>query len=179
MGYTIRGLQELQNGPLKNNYDKWGEASQAMLKSWRSLLRCELATCVYFVRLIHVCVCVCVCMCVCVCVRACVRMCLRACVCVRVCVCVCVCARVRVGLHAFNLLTSVSQTWRLASSKHTPIVIASLNINSLVPCNLNCGNPCTQSYACMEQRTFRPASPWPRTQPAHSETSPVHVCAVR
>ena len=42
--------------------DKWGEASQAMLKSWRSLLRCELATCVCFVR---------ACTCVCVCVWAC------------------------------------------------------------------------------------------------------------
>jgi len=74
--------------------DKWGEASQAMLKSWRSLLRCELATCVCFVRA-YTCVCVCKCVycvracvrvcvraCVCACVRACVRMCVRACVCV-------------------------------------------------------------------------------------------------
>ena len=88
-----------------------------MLKSWQSLLRCELATCVCFVRAYRVCVCVCVYMCVCV----------RVCVCVYVCACVCVCARVRV--HAFNLLTSVSQTWRLASSEHAPIVIASFNIN--------------------------------------------------
>ena len=69
--------------------DKWGEASQAMLKSWRSLLRCELAICVCFVRAytcVCVCVfvCVCVCVCVCACVCACVRMCVRACV--RVCV---------------------------------------------------------------------------------------------
>jgi hypothetical protein len=50
-------------------FDKWGEASQAMLKSWRSLLRCELATCVCFVRAYTcVCVCLCVCMCMCVCV---------------------------------------------------------------------------------------------------------------
>jgi hypothetical protein len=90
---------------------------------------------------------------------------------------VCVCAHVHV--HAFNLLTSVSQTWRLASSEHAPIVIASLNINLKVPCNLICGNPCTQSCACMKQRTYRPVSPWPRTQPAHSETSPVNSYAVR
>jgi len=183
-----------------------------MLKSWRSLLRCELATCVCLVRAytcvcvclcvyVYMCMCMCVCMCVCACVRACVRACvcvcvracvrayvpacMRACVCVCVCVCVCecvcVCARVRVCacMQAFNLLTSVSQTWRLASSEHAPIVIASLNIKFLVPCNLNCGNPCTQSCACMEQRNFRPASPWPRTQPAHSETSPDYACAVR
>jgi len=125
-----------------------------------------------------VCACACLCVCMCVCVRVCVRVCVCACVrvCVRVCVCVCVC--VRACTHAFNLLTSVSQTWRLASSEHAPIVIASFNIN-LVSCNLICGNPCTQSCACMEQRTFPPASPWPRTQPAHSETSPVHACAVR
>jgi len=47
-----------------------------MLKSWRSLLRCELATCVCFVRA-YTCVCVCVC--------ACVRAYVRACVCVRAC----------------------------------------------------------------------------------------------
>ena len=70
-----------------------------MLKSWRSLLRCELATCVCFVR-------------------AYTRVCVYVCVYVRVCV--------RVRVHAFNLLTSVSQTWRLASSEHAPIVIASL-----------------------------------------------------
>ena len=84
--------------------DKWGEASQAMLKSWRSLLRCELAICVCFVRaytcvcvcvFVCVCVCVCVCACVCACVRMCVRACVRVCVCVcaRACVCVCACAR--------------------------------------------------------------------------------------
>jgi len=73
--------------------DKWGKASQAMLKSWRSLLRCELATCVCFVRAytcVYVCVCVCVCVRVCEC--ACVHAYVRACV--RVCVCVCVCVRV-------------------------------------------------------------------------------------
>ena len=171
-----------------------------MLKSWRSLLRFELATCVCFVRAytcVYVCVYVCMCVraCVRVCVRACVCACVRACVCVcvrvrvrvcvRACVCVCVCARVCVCvcvcacMHAFNLLTSVSQTWRLASSEHAPIVIASFNINFKVPCNLICGNPCTQSCACMEQRTFRPASPRPQTQPAPSETSPDYACAVR
>jgi len=98
------------------------------------------------------CACLCVCMCVCVCMRACV------------CVCMCVCVRVCACKHAFNHLTSVSQTWRLASSEHAPIVIASFNINFKVPCNLNCGNSCTQSCACMEQRTFRPASPWTWTQ---------------
>jgi len=177
-----------------------------MLKSWRSLLRCELATCVCFVRA-YTCVCVCVCVCVCACVRVCVhayvracvhayvRACVRACVCacvhacvcvcvcvcacMCVCVCVCVCVCARVCVHAFNLLTSVSQTWRLASSEHAPIVIASFNINFYVPCNLNCWNLCTQSCACMEQRTFRPVSPWPRNQPAHSETSPDYACAVR
>ena len=108
--------------------DKWGKASQAMLKSWRSLLRCELATCVCFVRAYT---CVCVCVYVCMCVRACVRVCVHACVCacVRACVCVCVCVResvcecvcVRVCActHAFNLHTPVSQTWRLAYSQNT------------------------------------------------------------
>jgi hypothetical protein len=49
------------------------EASQAMLKSWQSLLRCELATVCALCALIHVCVYVCVC------VRACVRVCVCAC----------------------------------------------------------------------------------------------------
>ena len=66
--------------PREKQVNKWGEASQAMLKScWRSLLRCELATCVCFVRA-YTCVCVCVYVCACVCV----------CVCVSVCVCACV-----------------------------------------------------------------------------------------
>ena len=43
-------LQILQRSIPEAVWDKWGEASQAMLKSWRSLLRCELATCVCFVR---------------------------------------------------------------------------------------------------------------------------------
>ena len=97
-----------------------------------------------------------------VCVRVCVRACVCACVhaCVRVCVYVCVCARARVRvcacMQAFNLLTSVSQTWRLASSEHAPIVIASFNINFKVPCNLNCGNSCTQSCACRSSKHFVP-----------------------
>jgi len=152
-----------------------------MLKSWRSLLRCELATCVCFVcayALIRVCVCVCVCVCVwggggvyvCVCVCACVRVCV--CVCVRVCVCACVCAcvcvcvcvcvrvcvcacvRVHACLQPAHICQSNMET--CIFSEHAPIVIASLNIKFLNPCNLNCGNPCTQSCACMEQRTFRP-----------------------
>jgi len=94
--------------------------------------------------LIHVCVCVCMCVCVCVrvCVRACVCACVRACVCVCVCACMCVCVCVYVCVcvcactHAFNLLTSVSQTWRLASSEHAPIVIASFNINFKCPLQL-------------------------------------------
>ena len=70
-----------------------------MLKSWRSLLRCELATCVCFVR-VYTCVCVCMCVCVCVCV--CMRACLCACVhsCVRACLCVCVCVCVRAYVRA-------------------------------------------------------------------------------
>jgi len=124
--------------------------------------------CVYVCACVCACVSACMCMCVCecvhvyvracvcvfVCVRACVRVCVRVCVYVCVCVCVCVCACVCV--HAFNLLTSVSQTWRLASSEHAPIVIASFNIIFKVPCNLNCGNPCTQSCACMESELFVP-----------------------
>jgi len=81
-----------------------------------------------------VCVCACVRAYVPACVRVCVGVCVCVCVCVWVggwgggvcvceyecvCVCVCVCARVRVGLHAFNLLTSVSQTWRLGLSYQT------------------------------------------------------------
>ena len=92
------------------------------------------------------------------CVRACVRVCVRACVCVcacvYVCVCMCVCARVRV--HAFNLLTSVSQTWRLASSEHAPIVTASLNLNFKILCNLNCGNPCTSRVLACSSELFVP-----------------------
>jgi len=113
--------------------------------------RLDMCVCVF----LSVCVCVCVWVFVCACVRACVRMCVRAClracvrayvracmpacvracvcvcvrVCVRACVYVCVCARACACKHAFNLLTSVSQTWRLASSEHAPIVIASFNIN--------------------------------------------------
>ena len=72
---------------------------------------------------LYMCVCVCVCVrvraCVCMCVRACVRVCVCVCVFVCVCVCVCVCARVCACMQAFNLLTSVSQTWRLASSQNT------------------------------------------------------------
>ena len=49
-----------------------------MLKSWRSLLRCELATCVCFV---HAYTCVCVCVYVRMCVRACMPVCVRACLC--------------------------------------------------------------------------------------------------
>jgi len=49
-------LQILQRSIPEAVWDKWGEASQAMLKSWRSLLRCELATCVCFVRAYNMCV---------------------------------------------------------------------------------------------------------------------------
>jgi len=94
------------------------------------------------------------CVCMCAYVRACMRVCV--CVCVRVCVYVCVCVRVCACKHAFNLLTSVSQTWRLASSEHAPIVIESLNINFQVPCNLNCGNSYTQSCACRSSELFVP-----------------------
>jgi len=130
--------------------DKWGEASQAMLKSWRSLLRCELATCVCFVRAytcvcVHVCacvcacvhayvracvrvcvcacVCVCVCACVCVCVHVCVRVCVR--VCVYVCLCVCVCARVRVHacLQPSHICQSNMETRILRTRSHRHRVI--------------------------------------------------------
>ena len=165
-----------------------------MLKIWRSLLRCELATCVCFVCAyicVFVCVCLCVCQCVCVCVcvcayvRACMPACVRMCVCVSVsvCLCVCVCVRVcvRVCVHACLQSAHICQSnmeTRILS-EHAPIVIASLNITFQIPCNLNCGNPCTQSCACMEQRTFRPASLWPRIQPEHSDTSLVDACAFR
>jgi len=93
-------LQRTEEWSAEGFRDKWGEASQAMLKSWRSLLRCELATCVCFVRT-YTCVCVggcmwvyvCVCVCACVCVCVCAGLCVCACVCVCVCVCVCACAR--------------------------------------------------------------------------------------
>ena len=71
-----------------------------MLKSWQSLLRCELATCVCFVRAYT---CVCVYVCVCAFVRACVCVCVWVCVCVgawvHVCVCVYVCVCLSVCLH--------------------------------------------------------------------------------
>ena len=107
---------------------------------------------------VRVCVCACVRACVCVCVRVCVRVCV--CVCVYVCVCACVCVRVHACLQPSHICQSNMKTCIL--SEHASIVIASLNINFKVPCNLNCGNLCTQSCACMEQRTFRPASPWPQ-----------------
>ena len=118
-------------------------------------LRCELATCVCFVRA-YTCVCVCECICVCVCVRvcACVRACMPVCVrarvrvcvcvyvcvcmraCVRACVCVCVCARVRVQacLQPAHICQSNMETRIL--SEHAPIVIASLNINFQLPLQL-------------------------------------------
>ena len=134
----------------------------------RAYVRACVRVCVFVCVCARVCVCVCVCVSVCVCVRACVR----------ACVCVCVCARVRV--HACLQPAHICQSnMDRILSEHAPIVIASFNINFKVPCNLNCGTSCIQSCACMEQRTFRPASPWPRTQLAHAETSPVNACAVR
>ena len=145
--------------------------------------------CVYVCACVHAyvraCVRMCVRACVCVCVR--VRVCVRACVCVsvyacvRVCVraCLCVCVRVCACMHASNLLTSVCQTWTRILSEHAPIVVASLNINFYVPCNLNSRNPCTQSCACMEQRTFRPRLSLAPDPAAHSETSPVDFYAFR
>ena len=136
----------------RSSKDKWGEASQAMLKSWRSLLRCELATCVCFVRA-YTCVCVCVyvCMCVracvrcacvhayvracvrvCVCVRACVRACVRvcACVCVCMCVCVCACARARMPSTCSHLSVkhgdSHPQNTFPSSSRHLTYILKSL-----------------------------------------------------
>ena len=110
--------------------DKWGEASQAMLKSWRSLLRCELAICVCFVRA-YTCVCVCVRVCVRVCVCACVRACVCVCVCVCVCecvsvcvrVCVCVCARVHASLQPAHICQSNMETriLRTRSNRHRVI----------------------------------------------------------
>ena len=134
--------------------------------------------------------CLCVCMCVHACVRACARACVRVyvracvCVCVRVCVCmcvcmcVCVCARVRVHacLQPAHICQSNMETRILRTRSHRHRVIKHYFLS---PLQLDLCNPCTQSCACMEQRTFRPASPWPRTQPAHSETSPVNDCAVR
>jgi len=72
-------------------------------------------------------VCVFVCMCVCVCL----------CVCVCVCACMCVCARVRVHacLQPAHICQSNMETRIL--SEHAPIVIASLNINLLLPLQLD------------------------------------------
>jgi hypothetical protein len=91
-----------------------------MLKSWRSLLRCELATYVCFVRAYT---CVCVCACVCVCVRACV--CVRVCMCVWVCVCGCVCARVReqACLQPAHICQSNMETRILRTRSHRHRVI--------------------------------------------------------
>ena len=99
---------------------------------------------VCFVRA-YTCVCVCVSVCVCVCayVRAYVRarmracLCVCECVCVFVCVCVCACARLRVhaSLQPAHICQSNMETRIL--SEHAPIVIASLNIHFLIPCNLN------------------------------------------
>ena len=96
-----------------------------MLKSWRSLLRCELATCVCFVRAYT---CMCVCVCVCVCVRACMRLCVCVCLCVRACVRACVCVCVRVRVHASHQPAHICQSnmeTRILS-EHAPIAVASL-----------------------------------------------------
>jgi len=71
-----------------------------MLKSWRSLLRCELATCVCFKRAYT-----------------------SVCVCVYVCVCVCV--RVHACLQPAHICQSNMDR---ILSEHAPIVIATLNI---------------------------------------------------
>ena len=158
-----------------------------MLKSWRSLLRCELATCVCFVR-VYTCVCVCMCVCVCVCVcmraclcacvhscvraclcvcvcvcvrayvraclRACVRACLCVCVCACVCVCVCACARACMPSTCSHLSVKHGDSHPLRTRSHRHRVIKQKILN---PLQLNyCGNLCTQSCACMEQRTFVP-----------------------
>ena len=138
-GGRYRNMKTVRDDRGKNHTDKWGEASQAMLKSWRSLLRCELATCVCFVRAytcvcVYVCVYVRVCVRVCACVRMCVHACVRACVfvcvyvcvclcvceraCVRACVCVCMCVCVCARACMPSTLTSVSQTWRIAFSQN-------------------------------------------------------------
>jgi len=181
-----------------------------MLKSWRSLLHCELATCVCFVGAytcvcVYVCVCVrayvraCVCACVCVCLRVCVRVCVcvrvRVCVrayvrmcervclcaCVRACLCVCVCARVRVHacLQPAHICQSNMETRILRTRSHRHRVIKH---KFLCPLQLELWKSVHPVVCLLEQRTFRtfrPASPWTRTQPAHSETFPVHACAFR
>ena len=157
-----------------------------MLKSWRSLLRCKLATCVCFVRAytcvcVYVCVCVCVCVCVRAYVRACMSVCVRACVCVCVHACVRVCARVRVHacLQPAHICQSNMETRILRTRSHRHRVIKH---KFLCPLQLELWKSVHPVVCLLEQRTFRtfrPASPWTRTQPAHSETFPVHACAFR
>ena len=79
-----------------------------MLKSWRSLLRCELATRVCFVRA-YTCVYVC----------AYVRACMPACVCVSVCVCV----RVHACLQPAHICRSNMETRILRTRSHRHRVI--------------------------------------------------------
>ena len=86
-----------------------------MLKSWRSLLRCELATCVCFVRA-YTCVYVC----------AYVRACMPACVCVSVCVCV----RVHACLQPAHICQSNMETRILRTRSHRHRVI-NINFKSL------------------------------------------------
>jgi len=112
------------------------------------------------------------------CVRACLCVCVYVCVraCVRACVCVCVCVRVCACLHAFNLLTSVSQhgdSHPLRTRSHRHRVI---NHQLLSPLQLELSKS-VNPVVSLEQRTFRPRLSWPRTQQAHSETSPVDACA--
>ena len=114
--------------------------------------------------------CLCVCMCVHACVRACARACVRVyvracvCVCVRVCVCmcvcmcVCVCARVRVHacLQPAHICQSNMETRIL--SEHAPIVIASLNINLLLPLQLDLWKS-VHPVACLHGAANFPPTP--------------------
>ena len=110
---------------------QWAREFSACLQE-SSFLRCELATCVCFVRAytcvcmcVYVCVCVCVRVCVCACVhayvRACVRVCVRACVCVYVCACVRVCVCVWVCVCVCVCVCGFARACRPSTCSHLSV----------------------------------------------------------
>jgi len=134
-----------------------------------------------------VCACVCVCVrvcvraCVCACVNACVRACVRVCVCVcvhacvRACVCVCACARACLPSTCSHLSVKHGDSHTLRTRSHRVIKHKTYNY----PCKKQLEIRAPSHVLAWSSELSVRVSPWPRTQPAHSETSPVHACAFR
>ena len=135
-----------------------------------------MCVCAFLRACVFVCVCVCVCACVCACMPACVRACVSVCVCVRVRVCVCACARACMPSTCSHLSVKHGDSHPLRTRSHRHRVIKQKILN---PLQLELWKSVHPVVCLHGAANFRPASPWPRTQPAHSETSPVNACAVR